>query len=95
VVEKKSRVSDYMGCPYPEIPEVKVEGIQGKEMEIQRFEVREGGFGPEVHVLCVDGTDQMCVRTTSSVVINQLKRLEDKLPIWGAFYRVGNYHTLR
>ena len=95
MVERKDRVSDYIGCPYADIPEVKVEDIQGKEMELQRFEVREGGFGPEAHILCFNGTDQVCVRTTSTVVIDQMKRLEDKLPLWGAFYREKNYHIVR
>jgi len=93
--EEKRRVSDYIGCPYAPVEERKVEDVQGQELEILDFEVRAGGFGPEAHVHCEDDNGTFCVRTTSTVVISQLERLGDKLPLLGAFCREKNYHTLR
>jgi len=93
--EEMGRVSDYVGCPYVPLEERKVEDVQGKELEIQAYEVRVGGYGPEAHVRCKDESSEFCVRTTSTVVISQLERLADKLPLLGSFYREKNYHTLR
>jgi len=93
--EEKLRVSDYLGCPWGDIPERKVEEVEGKEVAIGPYELREGGFGVEAHILCHDGDDEFCVRTTSTVVINQLARIADKLPLLGSFHREKNYHLIR
>lgn len=88
------RVSDFIGCPYEGMEEFKVEEIEGQDLEIMGFIMRESTFGPTAHVLCQKGKESFCVRTTSTVVGEQLTQLEDKIPLIGQFKGVKNYHTL-
>lgn len=93
--EKSKRVSDLIGCPFYPVEEHKVEEIEGVDLEIIAYQVRDGKYGPEAHIEAKGPDGDLCVRTTSKVVIYQLADLAQHLPVVGAFHREKNYHILR
>jgi len=95
MAEKPIRVSDVIGCPYYPINEYSGEQLDGKEFTIEEFTIREGMFGPEAHILCSQGDPEFCFRTTSTVVMEQLDLLKDKLPLIGGVRRQDRYYTLQ
>jgi len=96
VVAEPGRVSDHIGCPFGMQVELKVEQVEGEELTLHEYQVRVAKFGPAAHVKVTrTGGEIVCVRTMSTIVIEQLAELEGKLPLLGRFYAVENYHILK
>jgi hypothetical protein len=74
-----------------------VDECDGVELSITDYQVRDGRFGHTAHVLCADveSGEMICVRTTSTVVQDQLERIKDHLPLVGSFRTEKNYHILQ
>lgn len=95
MAEKSRRISDIIGCPFYPVPEKKVEEVEGIDVEIVSYQVREGKYGPEAHIQANGPDGEICIRTTSAVVIDQLATLAQHFPVIGTVHREKNYHILR
>jgi hypothetical protein len=87
------RITDYL--PHRNGGEERVEfrEILDQDILIENYDLYEGDYGAYARVVAQWGERKVSFITGSRVLMDQLSRVDGKLPLWGRIVKQGNYYT--
>ena len=72
-----------------------VTDVRNKPLTVLDFELRDTQWGEAAKILAIVDGENQSILTWSKVLINQLKRVADLLPLDGVIEKEKNYYTFR
>ena len=72
-----------------------VTDVLNKPLTVLDFELLDTQWGEAAKILAIVDGENQSILTWSTVLINQLKRVADLLPLDGAIVKEKNYYTFR
>lgn len=83
-----TRIGDLTGNRFSHLPRKTLEDVEGQDLLIMDFDLRQGQNGEYAIIACHDASNEdFVVVTGANAVLDALKRAKDYLPLPGKFIR--------